>query len=158
MTRCRYRDNHWLYCPELQALSKFYVNTNSDYTFTSFLLAFVFPSEYQMTVDSMIFIHSGYHAWGSDGFSGFTELSVGEQSPSKARRNLFSTKTSPAIQIEGWWRREIQFLTNRQRLNIYKTQTITLWRNQYVLIHLDFQWVGTFVEMLIENFYNNYKY
>lgn len=50
------------------------MNTSADYTFISFLLAFVFLSEYQTIVDPVVFIHSGYHPWGSDGFSGFIEL------------------------------------------------------------------------------------
>lgn len=36
--------------PWVPGTEEFYVNTDPDYTFTSFLLAFVFPSERQTTV------------------------------------------------------------------------------------------------------------
>lgn len=50
------------------------MNTDPDCTFPSFLSISVFSFEYQTTMDSVIFIHSGYQPLGSDDFSGFTEL------------------------------------------------------------------------------------
>lgn len=107
MTRCYYQHNYWLYCP---ALWNFYVNTSFDYTFTYFLLAFVFLFEYIIEVDSLIFLHSIYYPWSSDGFSGLIKLSkCMETKPLPRSGELVSNGNSHSNQRK---KRDIQFVTN----------------------------------------------
>lgn len=113
----------------------FYVSTDSGHTFTYFLLAFIFLSEYQATMNPVIFIQSGYYSWSSYSFSGLTGLCEYGENKHCSRSGMFSN----SIQIRGRGNRQIQFLTNLKRLIIYqKWKEYDSWRNQLVLINLDF--------------------
>lgn len=95
------------------------MNTDPDYTFPYFILAFVFLSEYQTTVDSVVSIHSGSRPWSSDGFSGFTELTKQggtKPLPGKGRTCFQMEPAQPSKSEEDG---EIQFLADLLRLLIY---------------------------------------
>lgn len=99
------------------------MNTDPDYTFPYFLLAFVFLSEYQTTVGSVVSIHSGSHPWSSDGISGFTELTKHEGTKPLPRAGKTCFQMEPAQPSKSEGDGEIQFLTDLQRLLIYMKRT-----------------------------------
>lgn len=153
MTRCYYQHNYWLHSPELQALWKFYVNTDPDYIFPSFLLAFVFLSEYQMTVDSVgFFLSTLAIIFGVlMAFQGLLNLlSVGEPNPFQGQEELTCQWNQPRHPNQRLTKNRNSVSNNLQRLLIHMK-----WRGYNSVkesvcskIHLDFWWLGIFVEML----------
>lgn len=99
------------------------MNTDPDYTFPYFLLAFVFLSQYPTTVDSVVSIHAVSHSWSSDGFSGFTELTKRGGTKPLPRIGRTCFQMEPAQPSKSKEDGEIQFLTDLHRLLIYMKRT-----------------------------------